>query len=381
MIYYVIASAVTILLLLVFGFFWLRRWMQKSDADYVLKFIANNPKRASLSIVRNGSDFADFQSDELRPLASTVKIIVAIEYAHQAANGEIDVSERIKTHDLSRYYIPRTDGGAHETWLRSMESKEFLQGGTVSLEEVAKGMIAHSSNANTEYLMMRLGLDRINAKLKRLQLPKHEQIYPIVSRLIIPYEIAQKNKLNIFEKADAKKVQTLIEEMSHEAYIDEAINIHTKLNEDHDGSYKEQVNLRAWHNMAFNDTASKRGIRSTTSEYVSVVQKINDLSYFTQAVQEHLRPIMEWPMENHKNQEKFYHLGGKGGSTAQIVTFALYAEDKQGNKTELAIFFNDVLGYETTKLSNSLSAFQLAVVTASSNWEQKLSKLHNAKNV
>ncbi|WP_246476582.1 hypothetical protein [Salicibibacter cibi] len=84
-------------------------------------------------------------------------------------------------------------------------------------------------------------------------------------------------------------------------------------------------------------------------------------------------------MKHPKNQEKFHHLGGKGGSTAQIVTYALYAEDKQENKTEVAIFFNDVHGYETTKLSNSVSAFQLAVVTDSSNWQKKLDKLHNAQ--
>ncbi|WP_281392538.1 serine hydrolase [Salicibibacter cibi] len=150
-----------------------------------------------------------------------------------------------------------------------MESKELLQNGNVSLEEIAKGMISHSSNANTEYLMMRLGLARMNDNLKQLQLPKHEKLYPsLVSSLLIPYEIAQKHKLNIFKKTDAKKVQTFIEEMSQEAYIEEAINIHTKLSQDHDGFYKEQVNVKAWHNMAFDQIASKRDIRSTTSEYV-----------------------------------------------------------------------------------------------------------------
>jgi len=330
-----------------------------------------------LSIVRNGSVLADSQSDQLRPLASTVKIIVAIEYSHQAAHGEIDPAERVKTHDLDRYYIPGTDGGAHESWLRSIESKGHLQNETISLREVAKGMISHSSNANTEFLMMRLGLDQINANLDRLQLPKHEQIYPIVSGLLIPYEIAQKYDLDIFEKTDAKKVQTRIEEMSQAAYIEEAIKVHAKLNQDDDGSYKKQANLQAWHNMGFDQIFSKRSTKSTTSEYISVVQKINDSPYFIQSVREHLLPIMEWPMDNPKNQQRFHHLGGKGGSTAQIATFALYAEDKQGNKTELAVFFDDVHGYETAKLSNSLSAFQLGVVTEPSRWQEKLSMLQN----
>lgn len=381
MILYIIVAVVIVPLLLAFGSFWLRRWIQKPDANYVLKFIVKNPNRSSLSIVRNGRELADFQSDQLRPLASTVKIIVAIEYSYQAAQGEIDPGERIKTHDLAHYYIPQMDGDAHEAWLRSLESNELLQNGTVSLNEVAKGMISHSSNANTEYLMMRLGLERINANLKRLQLPKHERIYPFVSSLLIPYEVAGKHGLDIFKKTDAKKVQSLIEDMSQETFIEEAVKIHGKLGQDSDGSYKELVNIRTWHNTAFSRIASKRFTCSTTSEYVSLVQKVNNLSYFTQAVREHLRPIMEWPMKNPKNRERFHHLGGKGGSTAFIVTFSLYAEDKQGNKTELAIFFNDVLGYETAKLSNSLSAFQLAVITESSRWQEKLSMLQNHQHI
>lgn len=266
MILYIIVAVVIVPLLLAFGSFWLRRWIQKPDANYVLKFIVKNPNRSSLSIVRNGRELADFQSDQLRPLASTVKIIVAIEYSYQAAQGEIDPGERIKTHDLAHYYIPQMDGDAHEAWLRSLESNELLQNGTVSLNEVAKGMISHSSNANTEYLMMRLGLERINANLKRLQLPKHERIYPFVSSLLIPYEVAGKHGLDIFKKTDAKKVQSLIEDMSQETFIEEAVKIHGKLGQDSDGSYKELVNIRTWHNTAFSRIASKRFTCSTTSE-------------------------------------------------------------------------------------------------------------------
>ncbi|WP_404454544.1 class A beta-lactamase-related serine hydrolase [Virgibacillus necropolis] len=374
MIFYIITILVVTLFLLACGFFWLRGWVQKPDADYVLKFIAKNPKRASLSVVRNGMNLVDFQSDQLRPLASTVKILVAFEYSQQAAQGEIDPDQQIKTDELARYYLPRTDGGAHEAWLKMMQEQELLQNGSVSLREVAKGMISHSSNANTEYLMMRLGLDRINANRERLKLQDHERVFPFVSSVFIPYEVAQKHGINIYKKTEMKKVKKLIEGMSQEAYIEEALKIHSKLNQDENGSYKEQVNLRIWHNMDFDLIASKRFVRSTTAEYISLVQKMNDLSSIAKPVREHLQPIMEWPMARQKNREIFQHLGGKGGSTAYIVTFAFYAEDKHENKTELAVFLNDVFGYETVKLSNSLSAFQLAIFTGEPHWLEKLSK-------
>lgn len=359
------------------GFFWLSQWTKKPDADYVLKFIAKNPDRSSLSIIKNGKSLADVQSDRLLSLASTVKIIIAIEYSQQAAHSEIDPAEKIKTGDLARFYIPGTDGGAHEAWLEAMKEQGHLQNGTVSLMEIAKGMISYSSNANTEFLMMRLGLDRINANLEKLQLLKHDKIFPFVSALFIPYEIAQSKGLDIFDKKDVKKEESYFKEMSQASYIEESIKIHQKLIEDLNGDYKDEVNIRAWHNVTFDRIFSNRFVRSTTCEYVSIVQKMNERSYFQSHVREYLQPIIEWPMNIQKNQKRFRKLGGKGGSTSFILTYTFYAEDKQGNRTELAAFFNDIYGYETVKLSNSSSAFQLAVLTGDVEWEKKLNALLN----
>ncbi|MFD1363423.1 serine hydrolase [Lentibacillus salinarum] len=372
MFFYIAISIGLVVLLLVMGFLWLSQWTKKPDADYVLKFIAKNPKRSSLSIIKNGKSLADVHSDQLLSLASTVKIIIAIEYSQQAAHSEINPAEKIKTDDLARFYIPGTDGGAHEAWLKTMKEQGLLQNQTVSLMEIAKGMMSHSSNANTEFLMMRLGLDRINANLEKLQLSKHEQIYPFVSALFIPYEIAHQKRLDIHDKKDAKEIAAYIEEMSQAAYIEESIKIHDKLIQDINDDYKSQVNIKAWHNIEFDRLSSKRFVRSTTFEYVSIVRKMNEGLYFPFRIWEHLQPIMEWPMDGKKNQKRFKSLGGKGGSTAYILTYAFYAEDKQGNKTELAVFFNDIYGYETVKLSNSSSAFQSAVLTGSPDWEDKL---------
>lgn len=373
MILYIVTALVVATLLLLSALFWYFKWMQKPDVEYVLKFIAKNPERASLSVVRNGRSLEDFQADQLRPLASTVKILVAIEYSQQAAQGEIDPDEQVSKDELARFYISRTDGGAHEAWLETMHKQKLIKNESVLLREVAKGMMSHSSNANTEYLMMRLGLERINANIKYFQLSKHEMIFPFASSIFIPYEVAQKHGIDMIKKTEVKKVKALIEEMSQEAYIEESIKIHEKLSEDINGTYKEQVNLNAWNSVDFDQITSKRFTRSTTAEYISVLQKIKDLSHIAQPAKEHLQPIMEWPMAKPKNQEIFLHLGGKGGSTAYIITFALYAEDKRGNKTEVALFFNDIIGYETLKLSKSLSAFQLAIFTGDTHWQEKLS--------
>ena len=51
------------------------------------------------------------------PLASTVKIIMAIEFAKQASHNVFNENERIPLSELDKYYIPNTDGDAHPGWI------------------------------------------------------------------------------------------------------------------------------------------------------------------------------------------------------------------------------------------------------------------------
>ena len=104
------------------------------------------------------------------PLASTVKIILAIEYAIQSSQNKIDPHEKIGIEELAKFYIPNTDGGAHPKWLKSLDGKQHE--GRVALKEVVKGMIRYSSNANTEWLGGKLGLKNINNRMDSLGICK-----------------------------------------------------------------------------------------------------------------------------------------------------------------------------------------------------------------
>ena len=41
------------------------------------------------------------------------KIVIAIEYAKQVAEGKIRKDEKISLKELEKYYVKNTDGGAH----------------------------------------------------------------------------------------------------------------------------------------------------------------------------------------------------------------------------------------------------------------------------
>lgn len=104
---------------------------------------------------------------------------------------------------------------------------------------------------------------------------------------------------------------------------------------------------------------------STVEDYVTVMKKINSRDYFSENAQRYLDEVMEYILENPANKEWLEHSGMKGGSTAFVLTKALYATDKQGNKTELAYFLNDLTILEMTRLQMSMNEFELKILTNS----------------
>ncbi|WP_226793330.1 serine hydrolase [Bacillus sp. B1-b2] len=344
------------LLIISIGVFKFRREIQKEDPDYLLNYVHKkaNTGNVSLMIQYNDESYIEVNSNQMLPLASTVKIILALEFAQQAAEGIIDSKKEVNLKDLEKFYIPKTDGGSHEAWLSSLKEKKEVV--SVPLSEVANGMIAYSSNANTEYLMDVLGLPNINEVFKRLGVLHHEPVYPIVSALYIPTQL--KNEMGISKQ----EVLEIMKKMDMSEYCSRAISIHNSwINAPL--TKKEKGDFIKILNRDFQKVWSDRLPRSTTSDYISILHKLNKKIYFHENVYQHLEPIMEQLMKNRTNQEWLFHAGQKGGSTAFIFTNAMYATDKEYNRTEIAFFANNLTMIEQAKLSRNISGFQLKFLT------------------
>ncbi|MBD2861062.1 serine hydrolase [Paenibacillus oceani] len=337
-------------------------WAKKANADYVWKFVTNNPEKAAITLRRDGQTIAQSNSDRVMPLASAVKTMIAIEYAKQAAAGTIHPEERVPLSVLDRYYLPNLDGGAHPAWLAYIEESSKAEGDAVTLEEVAKGMIRYSSNANTDYLQDKLGLERIHGTIAELGLRHHEPLFPLNGALLIPYELMKGYSGLDGNEAKAKAKEELFA-MSADVFRAMAVQTSGKLKADADGSYKREANLRSWYDPEFDRFYSDRLTGSTTQEYASVMAKLNGRDHFTAEVHRYLDPVMEGLMENPANRELFRHAGRKGGSTAYVLTDAIYATAKDGTRIELALFFNGLNAVEMMKLSASLNAFELKLLT------------------
>lgn len=317
--------------------------LSPSSGDVVVDFIRDNPDRSALYLGRNDTTLIQRRGDCKFPLASTVKIIVAIEFAKQAAAGKINPDELIPVADLDRYYLPGTDGNAHPNWKQQATTSGYLAGGRVPLREVAKGMIRFSSNANTEYLMERLGLDAINANLRELNLTQHDRLYPVVSSLFL-YSTTDKTALT-------KRLGTL----PASDYAREIAIIHTRLKADSSGAYKQTF---IFPDMALQKLWSDRLTASTVHEYAGIMQKIQSRTYYSPAVQARLDPIMEWIYEaNPANKTVYQHVGMKGGSTAFVLTMAMYATTTASDRAQIVVFFNDLTTDESALLNKNLNTF------------------------
>ena len=318
----------------------------RDNPGYVMNHLKNNPQTTSLYVAQNGEGIIGYQSDVVRPLASTFKIIVATEYAMQIEEGRLEKEGVVSLDALNRHYFERTDGGAHEAWLENMKNEGEVKNNEVTLHDVAKGMIVYSSNANTDYLIDLLGVSAINERAKDLGLTQHEEVYPIAGALLIPSRIKT-------DGMDDKQLVQALKELPMGTYRSLAQELSKELTEGtlDFGDATEDLSMdvqKVW---------SDRLIGATANDYGKLMATISN-DQFPPAVTEVLRDLLEWPMEfNEGNQDRFAHLGMKGGSTAFILTQALYAETLEGDKTEIVLLTDDLSSWEVILMQRNLNSF------------------------
>lgn len=321
----------------------------RDNPDYVLNHLKNNPETTSLYVAHNGDEMITYQSEEVRPLASVVKIPIAIEYAMQVEEGRLDKNQHVSLDELSRFYFDGSDGGAHGRWLNAAYDAGKVENNHVTLHEVAKGMITYSSNANTDYLMHQLGISEINSRIDSLELTQHEPVYPLVSALLISEFISTDSKDEVAQQ---------LESMPIEHYRQLAIDFSNKMKsgELNLESYSFDIPLdiqRIWSDRLPGASASEYGKLLTFISSAELPSDVSDI----------LRDLMEWPMEINKGNKDFYaHLGAKGGSTGFIRNDALYAEDLNGNTTEIVLLTDDLNRWQQFQLNNNLNSFEVHLV-------------------
>lgn len=336
----------------------------QTPADSLLSFIKANPERSSLYLTQNDSMVAHLNENTMMPLASTVKILVAIEFAKQAANKVFEENKMVSLQELDKYYLPNTDGNAHPNWIAYEQRLGHITQDSIALINVARGMIIFSSNANTEFLMDLLGLDNISTNIKLLGIKKHTRIYPLVAALFMYQNPKKKNEEYILSG---------IHSLSEQQYCRYAYDMHKalKYNTVLKSNFRPQDLT-----MKMQKAWSDRLPASTTKDYVNICKILNNRKYFDSVTYLILAKVLETIMENPANRQWLTHAGTKGGSTAWILTKAVYATTKKNTRIEMAYFFNNLTLKENAMLQSWMNSFELSVLS-NNNFRKKVAESLN----
>lgn len=320
--------------------------LQPAAADSFLNFIKANKARSSIYITKNDTVIAYLNENKMMPLASTFKILVAVEFAKQVGSDLINKDMYVPLSELDKYWLPNTDGNAHRDWLAYERNNKHIQKDSVRLIDIARGMIMFSSNANTEYLLDILGANNVRSNVGLFGLKNHSAIYfPVASLLMY------QNPKSISED----KIIKAISKFSDEDYAKHIYSLHVQLK--HDSSFKSNFQPQDL-TLKMQQAWSDRLPASTTKDYVHLANVLNNRKFLSDEAYKVLVEIMEYPMENKDIQAVFKNYGQKGRNTAFVLTHVVYLKTKTNTRMEWAIFFNHLTPTEELTLSGQLKAFE-----------------------
>lgn len=308
-----------------------QRNMRRNEED-VLRYLADNKDRSSLVLVQNDRPIIMFQPDNRLPLASTLKVAVALQFATQVVEGKIQLYEKVPLSELGRLYVPNSDGNAHKDWLHYLSLTKQDSGDEVTLMDVARGMIQHSSNANTEFLLKRLGIQNVNEGLKKFGVQNHDSIFPLSPAFLLPAYWMDTNGLNI------RQARKRLYEIENKLYMEEAIQLFNQIEDSAGEGLIAKLNRPITYDLELQRLWSEKMPRSTAREYTRLMNMIQSGKGLELGMQEILLRLIE---VEPRRGSKFDQLGVKGGSSLSICNQLLFCRDREGNRIQLALFIHE----------------------------------------
>lgn len=322
-----------------------------AKADSFYNFIKANPLRSSVYITRNDTATARLNENKLMPLASTVAMLVAIEFAQQSTHEVINENTYVSLANVEKFYIPFIDSAAFNTWLDKATVNNEIKNGTIKLVDIARGMIIYGCYANADYLMDVLGFDNVKDNITLFKLKQHTAIYPFAGSLFT---------FHIPKKSSEDKLLKSLAKYSDKKYSMEAYYNHQDLKED--SSFKETFSperFTAKLQKMWNDNLPS----ATTKEYVMVAQALNNREVLDEDAFFPIAEVLEYPMEKKEFQQLYKHFGAKTGKTPFIFTRVIYYTQKDGTRIESAIFFNGLSPAEEKKLEDWQPNFEAQFIS------------------
>ncbi len=310
------------------------------NTDAFVNYLAAHPDRVSIATWPVGAPEKGWfhDADTPRPLASTVKILVLVEYAQQVADGRIDPSEKVPLAKWEAHHLPGTDGGAHAKALSDLQEKKLIVDEQVPLSAIARAMIVRSDNAATDLLMHRVGREALESLPERLGLSGQEAPSPLNGAFLVamspPSDQAPMAWIAEVEGRGRASLRDEAWRMSQQMVGDVAFREGWQARLEKDGM---NLDLRAQREFA-----RRLATRGTARGYAQLMEQVlsapADAGWAKVASE-----LLEWPLEKGpKLRERFDRLGTKGGTLMGVLTSAWYAKTTAGDARVLAIFHDNM---------------------------------------
>ena len=294
------------------------------SVDALLDFIDANRSHVSLVAYRlDDPDSAILLNPHVpRALASTIKILVLAGYAEAVDEGRWSPDERVPLAEVEAFFLPGTDGGAHDRAVEVYGERGWLDAsGAVSLRDVVWAMMTVSDNAATDYLLHRLGRERAGALPARLGLGGSDAPLPI-SGVFLSWAEAVDEPLAdaAWELADRLRRDPEFRTARQENPMTSEVSV------------RDQARLSV-----------ARSPRGTARDYAGLMERVQRGDPISDTASATMREFLEWPMENEPIRREFTAYGTKGGSLAGVLTEATYAVPRDAASGGVAVLFFEEL--------------------------------------
>ena len=335
--------------------FWQVNRVQRAMTDFILAH-PQDTAVVSYTFGENGNLVDDgsalfYNADAPLVLASVMKTAVLATYAEMVVSGELDPNEPVPVAEWERYYLPGSDGGAHIAGLRSVglvaDDLGFAvdQTAVVTLDDLATMMMHFSGNASTDYLLARVGLERVTA-VTQTHLPHQTPIH-----YTLGYALAVFNHEEPFSLEWVQAVQSKVANGDF-SDLDRLIDLYKN-----DASWRQaqlafmssltSQSIEGEAMWAFQETAVQLMPKGTARDYAHLMAQIGSGHFISAEVSALMQQKMEtvpsdWPLR----WLYFDRFAAKDGTTAGILTLAAYAVPSRGGfegKNRVVVLFTNGL--------------------------------------
>ena len=246
--------------------------------DGFVDWLVEHRDDVGIVVLVNGEERLAHQPDERFALASVIKVLILITYAEQVADGRLQEQDAVPVQDVARFYLAGTDGGAHDA-----ARAEWGETDEVSLDQVARAMLRHSSNAATDALLEKVGGP--------------------------PAVLAVARRLGMRMQDPPAVIHDLF------------------------SSWEDGGDVR--------DLAAKSP-SGTAREWAGLMERARTGEGLSPSAAAIGRKHLEWPMELGSNSRTFDAFGTKGGALPGILTEASYVVSRGGSAVSVALLLRDL---------------------------------------